>query len=53
MANLNERAVHSSLIPYEEPKATLSDLFNLLQTTVRLWRESITTLEIDPELTVS
>jgi len=43
----------SFLLLYEEPKATLSDLFNLLQSTVRLLRESVAALESDSELAVS
>ena len=52
---LADSSVDSSsfLILYEGPKATLSDLFNLLQTTVRLLRESIAALETDAELAVS
>lgn len=52
---LADSSVDSSsfLILFEEPKATLSDLFNLLQTTVRLLRESIAALETDAELAVS
>ncbi|MGA8856249.1 MAG: DUF47 family protein [Candidatus Bathyarchaeia archaeon] len=52
---LADSSVDSSsfLILYEEQKATLSDLFNLLQTTVRLLRESIVALASDAELAVS
>lgn len=41
------------LLLYDAPKATLSDLFNLLQRAVELLRESIAVLESDSELAVS
>ncbi len=43
----------SFLILYEEPKATLNELFNLLQTGVKLLQESIKGLERDAEVAVS
>lgn len=43
----------SFLILYEEPKATVDDLFTLLKETVKLLRESVAALETDSELAVS
>jgi predicted phosphate transport protein (TIGR00153 family) len=43
----------SFLVLYEDPRASLSGLYALLQATVRLLRESVAALETDSELAVS
>jgi len=44
---------HSFQILFEEPKATIADLFSTLQSSVQLVGESITSLQTDAEVAVS